>query len=449
MKFIARFDLLIAICFSVAVLQYAQTAVETALHPSSAILWQLSGAAQESAGPLRYIKDLWLMVVSFLWPVVIVRQVVTPSSKLIFSSYFLWLVVFVFIGSMGYLIWYTSLLFAQAGLRWLMLFHVTVGIFLLMRTLPGDSRRQQWLANVLLVIAVLDIMLVLRQLAAAGSAYGIGLGAARLTGFFNNAGVAGFLGLALALVSLQLDAVKYRVRYLLSGLGLFIALSSGSRSTMMAVFVVTALQVWEFGDQPGVRRFRSLRNAFFVPIFVTCSAMLYPLMIDAVDRGGILEQQLAGGGRIDTINRMIEVFRTAGFVESLFGRGLGIGTNTAYTLLLAHGIQPDSIRFNWLVDNAVITMFLQVGLVGSFVFWGGLALMIVVGKPVGAIKFKLRYWLAVLIFVFFLFVGNPFEHYLIMFPLGIAFGAPFWSARFKRDVAQRANVSTSAANFGG
>jgi len=243
---------------------------------------------------------------------------------------------------------------------------------------------------------------------------------------------------------LQLDGVRLRTRYLLSGLGLFIALSSGSRSTMMAVFAVVALQLWESFDEPRGRRFRPLRNVFFLPALVVSSVLLYPVMIETVGRGGILEYQLAGGGRIDTLARMIEVFRTAGVTESLFGRGLGIGTNTAYTLLLSHGIQPDSIRFNWLVDNALVTIFLQVGLVGSVVFWTGLILMILVGKPVGALKFKLRYWLAVLVFVFFLFVGNPFEHYLIMFPLGVALGCPYWSAKFQRKM-QRVGSPLEAA----
>jgi hypothetical protein len=171
----------------------------------------------------------------------------------------------------------------------------------------------------------------------------------------------------------------------------------------------------------------------------------YEWMITAVDRGGIMEAQLARGGRISNFLNMLNVISGSNLGEFTFGRGMGVGTNTAYGMLLAAGKAPEAYRFNWLIDNAFLTQFFQLGALGSLVFWIGLGYIFVVVKPAPIRKYRRRYWVVASCFFAILWAGSPFEHYFLMMAFFIALGSIYWTARAEQRELYRSS-SQGVAN---
>jgi len=429
-----RFDVFVPLVFIIGVAQYGSAAIVAALH-GNVVLWQMDNLAMESAGPLRYIKDAFLLIISVVWPIYAARRTWPKGTSKIIVLYLVWLLLILCIGLVGILVGYSPPIFLVAGIRWLMILHVSFGVFLLMWVCPIWSRPNRRVIYCLLGLAALDLMLITVQFGV-GGATGNAFGHSRLTGFFSNAGVGGFFGLALVLVGLQMDDTSTKLRFLLSGGAMVIALSSGTRSMVISVFILTALQALEWVESRRDRRLTGPLKLAFGPAILVIAWLGYRWLIDAVDRGGMVETQLAHGGRISNFIDMMGVIYSADFGELLFGRGLGVGTNTAYTMLVAAGLDPGGFRFNWLIDNSFLTQFFQFGILGSLVFWSGVFGFLVLMRPRGLRKYVRRYWVTTALFFIILWAGNPFEQYFLMIPFSIAIGAAHWSARFNKNVAK-------------
>ena len=422
-----RFKFLLVLIFIISIAQYGSVAFVSALK-GNVVLWQMDNHAAEGAGLFRYIKDAFLLCFSFLWPIYALKIKLPKVILNIISIYFVWFGFVLGFGSIGMFFGYSSMLFMMAGLRWLMLLHASFGVFILMHGSLSGLNYHKNIIYCLIGFGAIDLLLISWQLSSGQAAYGLALGQSRLTGLFSNAGVAGFFGLALALTGMQLDGASFKLRLMLSCGALIIGLSSGTRSMIMAVFFITSLQVIEYVEGGAGKKFRIFLKITSPPILLIIMWIGYQWMIGAVDRGGILDAQLAGGGRISNFVNMLDILSLSDTGEFLFGRGLGVGTNTAYGMLEADGIEPSKFRFNWLIDNAFLTQFFQFGLIGSLIFWIGIFCFCVAVKPLAIKKYRRRYWLTVLIFFVILWVGNPFEHYLLMMPYAISFGCVYWGS---------------------
>ncbi|WP_416050612.1 hypothetical protein [Cupriavidus basilensis] len=420
-----RFEILIPLIFIVGVAQYGGAAGTSALQGDGA-LWQMDNATMEGAGISRYVKDGFLLILSISWPIYIKKLGLPRATTNLVGIYFIWVVLAISLGLIGAIFGDGSWIFIFAGLRWLMLLHASFGVFLMTYSLPDKMGKHKSVIYCLILLALLDLVVVMWQLRSGQAAFGVSFGQGRLTGLFNNAGVAGFFGLALALTGLQLDGASRKSRLVLSSAALVIALSTGTRSMIIGVFLVMMVQVLE-GVESGSRRgIKDALMILLIPILGVVAWVGYGWMIQTVDRGDIVEMQLANGGRISNFVGMVDVLSTAEQIEFMFGRGLGIGTNTAYSMLAASGISPEGIRFNWLIDNAFLTQFFQFGLIGSLVFWVGVLFFAVTIRPGKYKRYRRRYLIAAVMFFVILWAGNPFEHYFLMLPFAIAMGSVYW-----------------------
>lgn len=407
--------------------QYVMVAIGV-IASGEASLWQLEFDALTSAGLLRYVKDMFVVYLSFAWLLVLPKLPLSSALLGRVRVYFLWLAGVLAIGSLGYLFGYSPLFFLPAGLRWLLLLHAALGVFLLSSSLVTGQHRHRFIFRFLWALLLVDTYAVLLQFNAASSLFGIAFGAARLTGLFSNAGVAAFFAIAVALISFQLNGVALKKRMGTTMLCMFLALSSGTRFATMAVFLILLIQMWEMAEAGG-GKLKGRIKLILVPLFVVALFLGYQALNQQVDRGDAISQQFEKGGRVGNLLESIDMLYSADLVEVLVGRGLGVGTNTAIAANLVEGIDPGMYRFNQLADNAFVTCIFQFGIVGSLLFWVGIFKFILFIKPKYSKPAKSRYFGIVAVIMLTLIAGSPFEHYFLMMSYAVSLGAVYWTDR--------------------
>ena len=430
---------LLPLIFIIGLAQYGVTAIQNVLS-GNVVMWTMDSETMESAGPLRYVKDAFLLILAFIWPIYVAKLRSPVGIRKLYGYYFVWLPCIALFGVLGIAIGYSPPFFLAPGFRWLMLLHSAVGVFFLMRGISSLRRQQSHILWLFIAMAVLDALVILMQIRAGASIGDVRLAGSRLTGMFNNAGIAAFFGFSIALCGMCLTRTSIRQRATLTALSLFIAFASGTRSMMILIFVIFIIQINAVMISYNLKKYSTI-ILFGTTIFFSVVGWLsYQSMIDSVGRGGILETQLGEGGRISNFFGMLKTLYAADYGELLIGRGIGIGTNTAYGMLKAVDIYPEMYRFNWLIDNSFLTQFFQFGAIGSLLFWAGIfAFLYETGRKLSSTH-KLHHRLASSFLVFILFAGNPFEHYFLIMGFSIAIGLSFWgSLESSRASLQKAN----------
>lgn len=380
-------------------------------------LWQLQETDLAEAGPLRYVKDGFVLFVC-IYALFNSRLLITDARKLHTLKSALYVIAAVAtLGLLPYLIGATPWLILQAGARWIMLLVFALLVWAICATHPPSLVQQRNLGLTLLALGVANTGFMIVQAATASTLLGLHFGAARVTGFFGNAGAAAFFSLALALVAVNLRSTSVLIQVALFATAVIGAAASGTRFAMITVFCVFVLSVYEHAN----RRSR-LGGKLFLGGSLLSAVLLYQYMIAAVDRGGILEAGLSSGGRLTNLALVTGRLLSSGTAEVLFGRGLGVGTNTAQTLLVQSQLDPESVRFQWLVDNAFLTLVFQVGVVGSIIFWlgfsGFMTRRFTTAKEVGRAQIALLLGLMLMTF----FAGSPFEQYFLMLGYAASLG---------------------------
>lgn len=422
-----RAKYLIPLIFIVGVAQYGVTAVQNVLS-GNVVMWTMDSELMESAGPLRYVKDAFLLLLSFTWLIYVSRFKQYSLTKKLVGYYFFWLACITLLSILGIAIGYSPAFFLMAGLRWLMLLHASVGVFFLMRGLSSRVKPQVRILRLFMALSLLDAIVILMQMRAGASIGDIGLARSRLTGMFNNAGVAGFFGFSLALCGMCLTRTSFWLRAILTLTSLFIVFASGTRSMMILIFVILIMQIYFALATSEMRKYKKAIFAGMILIFLVFGSWAYYAMVESVGRGGILEAQLNEGGRISNFFYMFDKLYAADYGELLIGRGIGVGTNTAHSMLMGEGTDPSTYRFNWLIDNAFLTQFFQFGAVGSALFWAGIAAFLYKTGSNLPNPYRLHHRVACGSLFFILFAGNPFEHYFLMMGFAIAIGLSFWGS---------------------
>lgn len=431
LKRLLNFYYLMPLILIIGVSQYAMVGY-AAIVEGKLSLWAIDSAELKSVGLLRYIKDAFVVFLAIGWVILLPTMALPKELVRLIRFYFLWLGGVVGIGLIGFLLDYSPLFFLPSGLRWLLLLHASFGVFILSSTLTTNKIWHKFLFNVIVAIILINFYVVFLQFNTISAAIGLDFGNARITGLFGHAVVAAAFAMAVALFVTQLHEIAPEKRIVVTLICMFFALSSGSRYATGAVFLIILTQLYELINRRYSRiNFTSTKNLIFIIFMILVIAIGYNILILQVGRGDAIGQQFEKGGRVANFIEATEMLYSANLMELFFGRGLGIGTNTAFTMLANSGVNASQYRFNIMIDNAIMTGIFQFGLLGSMLFWFGIFKFILFSKPKNSNLYKLRFNILVILILMAVGWGNPFEQYFLMVGFSAALGAIYWRDRLE------------------
>ncbi|MBU9296699.1 hypothetical protein KTD30_05940 [Burkholderia multivorans] len=422
------FAYIVAALFIVGMAQYAPLAIDSIVR-GNVQLWTVDSGALDGAGPTRYLKDLFVFGFGACWPIAIFRTRQTGEISELCTLYFIWIATIVSIGLIAFVAELSPALFLPAGIRWVMLLHCSFGLFLFSKDFPQTPAVQRRLITLLLVFSVLNVYVANKQASLGASLSHVVLVQGRVTGLFSNAGIAGMFGLALAIFSVLLDRARAWQRIALIASAFMTALLSGTRFAVISIALLAAVLCWELIADGAERSRKMLLTVFIIPFALAAAAAGYVSLMAAAGRGDIVGSQLEKGGRISNAVTTLSDLENADLDELFVGRGLGVGTNTAVGYLQASGVDPKQFRFNWLIDNAFITLIFQTGIAGLLVFAGGMFAFLRKVRPRWNRNLKARYWALLIITLVTFNGGNVLEHYFLLTSFFVGFGTLFWRDR--------------------
>lgn len=422
------FAYIVAALFIVGMAQYAPLAIDSIVR-GNVQLWTVDSGALDGAGPTRYLKDLFVFGFGAYWPIAIFRRRQTGEISEICTFYFIWIATIVSIGLIAFVAELSPALFLPAGIRWVMLLHCSFGLFLFSKDFPQAPAVQRRLIILLLVFSVLNVYVANKQASLGASLSHVVLVQGRVTGVFSNAGIAGMFGLALAIFSVLLDCARGWQRIALITSAFMTALLSGTRFAVISIALLAAVLCWELIANGAERSRKMLLTVFIIPFALAAAAAGYVSLMAAAGRGDIVGSQLEKGGRISNAVTTLSDLENADLDELFVGRGLGVGTNTAVGYLQASGVDPKQFRFNWLIDNAFITLIFQTGIAGLLVFASGMFAFLSKVRPRWNRHLKARYWALLVITLVTFNGGNVLEHYFLLTSFFVGFGTLFWRDR--------------------
>ena len=391
--------------FCAGALQYIVSAF-SGLSSGRAIYFTVDDDLTDRAGWLRYAKDVSVLIWGLFWP-----MFVKPKFRGILKIYIFWLLTLVVIGTVPLALGLSYLVFYVAGIRWVALVHASFGIYILCRQSGIDKVDENTIIRLLIVLSAVNDFFIIKQALAQG---GLNFFGARYPGMFSNAGTAGYFTVALSLISLVFESCSVTKRTTLNAVCLLGAIGSGTRFAMLIVTILTAFVLL----RSIIARLPALPRHLLILIFLLAAIPAAGISIYLAnylaDRGD-LSDQLSEGGRLYNLLELFSLVRVAGAGEVLIGQGLGVGTNSAFSALLAGGYNDNVVTWNMLLDNSIATTFIQIGLVGSLVFWGGISAIFATNiSKIRCIIFA--------IFVVSLIVQNLAEQYFLVLCFAIALG---------------------------
>ncbi|MFM5023034.1 hypothetical protein ACEUDO_19125 [Aeromonas rivipollensis] len=375
----------------------------------------------QGAGIFRYLKDAYVFLISFLWPLAFINERGGGGLILFVKYYFIWLLLLVSFGLLGFVFYSTPLFFLISGFRWILLLNAAFGVYILSCINKIDFCKQKYVYNIILIISLLQTVMVAFQLSFASHFMGLQLGAARLTGFFNNAGVASFFAVSITLFCAVLDGISLKKKLFIFLICDFLALASGTRALTIAIFIVIVFHIYEMSHNRS-KEVKFLINVLISILFVSSLIVGYQILMSQVDRGDAITQQFEQGGRVSNLISVFSLISSSELLELLFGRGLGVGSNTAITYLSSLGIDPSQYRFNILIDNSFMTSFFQFGLLGSIIFWLGIVFLFFFSRRNIPFENRLVFRCLSMIVLLIIISGSPFEHFYLMMSFSFSLG---------------------------
>ncbi|MBB3255240.1 hypothetical protein F4827_000552 [Paraburkholderia bannensis] len=419
------FAYIVALLFVVGMAQYAPVVIDSIVR-GNVQMWTLDSSALDGAGPTRYLKDLFVFGFGASWPIAMIRRRRSAEIAAICSFYFLWIMAVVSLGLIGFIAELSPVLFLLAGVRWVMLLHCSFGLFLMAKGFPESPIVQRRLILLLLAFGILNVYVANKQASLGVALSSVALVQSRVTGLFSNAGIAGMFGLALAIFSVMLDRALAWQRIGLVAAAFVTALLSGTRFAVLSITLLVGVLGWELIVHHAEKHRKMLLTVMTIPLALSAAVVGYVSLMAAAGRGDIVGTQLEKGGRIANAVSTLTDLGSADLGELFFGRGLGIGTNTAIGYLQANGIDPNQFRFNWQIDNGFITLTFQIGVIGLLLFVTGMFAFLRKVKPQRSRRLRIRYWAMLIILIITFSGGNILEHYFLLTSFFIGFGTIFW-----------------------
>lgn len=184
----------------------------------------------------------------------------------------------------------------------------------------------------------------------------IGSGSYRFPGIFGAVGMSSEFDVIVALFSCILDVIKNNDRkysIFLFIISFISAIFSGARSAILNILIIGL--VWLFLKN----HMTQINKAVLIGIF---GAVMIPLFIIVItnfaDRGNILDVQLKSG----RLHILIDILKSGNVYELIFGRGIGVGSNS--DVLLQRSATIGSGR---ILDGTFNLIMYQYGLFGIFI----------------------------------------------------------------------------------
>lgn len=413
--------LLVVGALIVPMLQYAMVVVQGLLTDSIGY-WQLSDETLSEAGSARYIKDFYLAILAVVWIPLAMRIGLSPSLRQLLRVFLIWFIAVLAFGVLPFLFSDTPLFFLIAGIRWMLLLYASFGIFFLLATLQirNPATRLNFPLAPLWAILLLNIVVAFAQFLLSDV---LAFGVYRSTGVFGNAAVLGTVAVALGILKLCLRS-KSKVGDLvfLSGCWLLSALS-GARFALIVitVLIITRISSWIYPRFHPRSRPVLVAIGFSMALLGT-SLFGYQALVEFAGRGDLIDVQREQGGRIFNFFWGIDQVISANPLLTLFGAGLGVGTNSAFIMGDTYGVGISAVQFNWQVDNTFLTMLFQLGFIGSGIFWIGAATIVLL---IARLTDKRRRFLVAVLLATALLgflTSNFFELTYLMFGYSIGFG---------------------------
>ncbi len=378
--------------------------------------------AQAGSGISVYIKDGFVVAFGLFWPTWILFQKNYNLLSLWFRFYIIWIMSFFIYLAANHFINENHELFLLSGSRWLLLLHCSIGVSVFFRLFSLNKDSSKYVFWIIVLLSGSNVYMSTAQLVAGSFLNGVGVGAARTTGLFTNAAISGFLGLAVVFMTVFDRSFNATQRLCVLFIGLATAILSGTRFLMISQFILLIGLIY---DILIIRLGRNSANKIAISsigplIFIT--VVLYTGLINLVDRGGIFSEALDDDGRFGRLVFGFSRLFDEGYLATLFGAGIGMGTNTSFTLALLSGVSQDKYPLNILVDNGFLTLILQSGFIGLLWFIAGL-LFIFNKLSFNCEINKTNIAIVLVIFILTMFAGNPFDHYFLMIGFAAAIGA--------------------------
>lgn len=367
------------------------------------LFWGIPTEYINQAGPLRFIKDFVILLFSFYWP----TRVKFDNQ---FEIYSIWIFFLLLCGSISYIIGTGELNFFLVGLRWIFLLHCSFGIYKLAEKSNINYKYESLVFIFLVITSSLSIIFSILQFRSNG--YQGLIGQSRLPGIFSVGGTAGYFALGASIILSTIKSDKINLKLFGYILFSFQAAVSGTRYSLLGCFAFAYSDIRRIVKNSKIAEKSTLIFLIDITFVLIGLAVLFGLLESVIGRGSVIEQ-FGEGSRISNISEFIDLLGNISFLDFLFGRGLGMGTNSAEGVLDIIDISRPTWQF--LTDNTIIVTFQQSGAIGVIVLFGGL-LSFMINRNI------FNYPLIATTLFIGLFVQNIFEQVFIMLPVAYFVG---------------------------
>lgn len=403
------YQVIIFLAFLVSILQYSSVIINSIIAGKS-VYWQLTDDMLKSSGVMRYVKDIYNLFIGLLWVFTLKLRKLPASIKLTIISYFLWLLSLIMIGIIVFLFSNTPLPLLIPGFRWLLLLHTGFGLFILtLELIYLSNQTDALLFPLIFLLLIINLSVTYYQYVSAGFPP---FARFRLPGLYGNAGTLGTAAVGFAIVGLSYNiSKKILLIYLI--ICWLLAGFSGSRFSLFAISIcIIAILLFIGYESLSFRGFMGYLVVFAL-LLLASSSYLYDFIVKLAGRGDLLMAQKTG--RLQLILFSIKKLFDAPLIVTLFGGGLGSGTNSLSILHKLIKIKRGTVYFYWICDNTFLPILLQFGLVGAFIFWAGFILWLKkIFNYLNATD-SLKFLIICVIFLLECFTGNFFEQYHLLY----------------------------------
>jgi len=237
-----------------------------------------------------------------------------------------------------------------AGVRQLMYLVLVYALYLISRE---SDRTEAVFVSAAAGVAMVEFVVASIQVVFFGAVAGATLLGVRVYGTFNNPNTLAAFFAASTFFVLFMGRLSGRLRGVVVTLGMAGQLMAGSRTGVVATVFVLGAYLW--------RRSRCLETRGMV---VVGAILLMPFLYFGLSALSGRENVAAPleDPRIQIFAEQIGAMRP---VELLFGRGLGVGTNTLYSL---GGNREDVVHLLAILDSTITALVVQIGFIGLMAF---------------------------------------------------------------------------------
>lgn len=214
--------------------------------------------------------------------------------------------------------------------------------------------------NVLKLLILVEFYLVFAQAFNTGNVLLIGRERFRFSGSFGIATGLGYFIIAANLYILYMayynDKDKTFLNYIFFLLSLLIVIATGSRTSMFIESIIIFVYFMYDVSHKFDKNSRNIFALLIICIGLVLLPKIYNFYILKTGRGGLM---ISGDTRLDIMFSLFEFNDFDSFIHFLLGGGLGLGTNTAYSLGIKNAL---------IMDGTISTLMAQFGIVGLLVF---------------------------------------------------------------------------------